>query len=810
MAVVLALASRGASADSPTIRIDPAPIVLEGAAARQQVAVSVEESDGSARDLTASARFSVEPSTVADVSATGVLTPRADGLATLKVEVGGRTSVAPVEVRGAARARPPSYRLEVAALLSKAGCNTGPCHGNINGKGGFRLSLRGDDPAFDLLSLTRDTFGRRADLTDPAKSLIVLKPTGQSPHEGGLRFSTGSPEAAALLGWIASGAKDDLATAPKLVKLDVFPDHRIAAAPSLAQQLLVTATFSDGSKRDVTRQASFDLNDPTQVSVTPDGRVEAKRPIEATVAVRYLGGRGVSRLAFLPERTGFVWRDVPATNKVDSHVFAKLKAHKILPSEVATDAAFLRRAYLDALGLLPTPDEARAFLGDADPEKRPKLVDRLLTRPEFADFWALKWADLLRNEEKTMGPKGVWVFQRWLRDQVAADVPLDAFVRQLVASTGSNFQNPPSSFHRTNRDPLSAAEAVGQVFLGVRLQCARCHNHPYDSWTQDDYYGLAAYFGNVRRKEINNKRSDALDTHEITGDEVVYLDGDPGTLQPRSREMLAPKPPNGPRPQLNNDPDALDDLARWLTVDNPQFARNMANRAWFHLMGRGIVDPVDDFRESNPPSNPALLDELSAQLVADGYRLKPLVALIMKSRTYGLEARPNETNAEDEINFSHAAVRLLPAEVLIDAISQVFEQPEPYDKAPRDIRTVQMPGAHPGGAFLKTFGKPDRLLTCECERSESTTLAQAFQLINGEAIRAKLIADDNRIGRLLRANAPDAAILDELALAALGHEFDATRRARFLEHVAKAPDRRKAWEDVAWAILNSKEFLLRH
>ena len=808
--ILLSLRWCDASDDAPVVAIHPPTIVLEGVQARQQVSAWLEGTDGSIRDATASASYKVEPPAIADVSSTGVVTPRSDGRASLRVEVGGRSAIASIEVRSARRDRPASYRLDVAALLSKSGCNSGPCHGNINGKGGFRLSLRGDDPGFDLAALTRDTFGRRTDLAEPSKSLILLKPTGLVPHEGGRRFATDSPEAVALRRWIASGARDDVADAPKLVRLEVFPPGRIAASPSLSQQLVVTATFSDGSRRDVTRQASYDLNDPTQVSVTPDGRVEAKRPIETTIAVRYLNGRGVSRLAFLPDRDGFVWRDREPKNRIDLAVFAKLKTHKIRPSESAPDAAFLRRAYLDALGVLPTPDEARAFLADPDPEKRSRLVDRLLLRPEFADFWALKWADLLRNEEKTMGPKGVWVFQRWLRDQIAADVPLDAFARRLIASTGSNFANPPSSFYRTNRDPSAATEAFAQVFLGIRLQCARCHNHPYDAWTQDDYYGLAAYFSNVRRKEVNNRRADNLDTHEINGDELIYLSGLPGMVHPRSGEKLDPKPPNGRKPNLGDDLDALDDLADWLTCDNPQFARNMANRAWFHLMGRGVVEPVDDFRESNPPSNPALLDVLASELVSGGYRLRPLVALIMKSETYGLDARPNETNSDDEINFSHAAVRLLPAEVLMDAISQFLERPESYDRSPQGVRTVQMPGAHPGGSFLGTFGKPDRLLTCECERSESTTLAQAFQLINGEAMRSKLIAEDNRIGRLIRSGAADAEILDELALAALGHDFDATRRARFLEHVGRATDRRKSWEDVAWAILNSKEFLLRH
>ncbi len=809
-ALILALGSPALADLTGSLQLEPASIRLTGHSARQQVAVSLSLSDGTTRDLTSIARFRVEPASVAEVSPSGVVIPIADGQARLMVEAEGLRVEAAITVVDASRIRPASYRLDVAAVLSKAGCNSGPCHGNLNGKGGFRLSLRGDDPGFDLASLTRDTFGRRVDRASPASSLILRKPTGQLPHEGGQRFDVRSPEARALLSWIEAGARDDRATAPALARLEVFPAERIAPAPGLSQQLVVTATFADGSRRDVTRQAAFDVNDPAQVSVTPDGRVEARRPIEAVVAVRYLGGRGVSRLAFLPDRPHFAFRDLPERNVVDTRVFAKLKAHKIRPSAPCSDATFLRRAALDALGILPTPEEARAFLADHDPLKRDRLVDRLLERPEFADFWALKWADLLRNEEKTMGAKGVWVFQRWLRDQVAADAPLDGFVRALVASTGSNYATPATSFHRTNRDPMTAAETVGQVFLGLRLQCARCHNHPFDVWTQDDYFGLAASFGNVRRKQIGNVRNDNLDLREINGDEVIYLEGPPGIVQPRTGQRLAPKPPGGPRPDLAGDSDALARLADWLTVDNPQFARNQANRVWFHLMGRGIVDPVDDFRDSNPPTNPALLEALSEAFRAGGYRLRPLVALIMKSTTYGLDARPDETSAEDEANFAHAAVRLLPAEVLLDAIGRVLERSEPFERAPASIRAVQMPGARPGGTFLKTFGKPDRLLTCECERSESTTLAQAFQLINGDEIRGKLSARGNRIGRLLDVGATDAAILEEFTLAALCREPSSAERDRFLSHVARSSDRRKAWEDVAWAILNSKEFLLRH
>ena len=447
----------------------------------------------------------------------------------------------------------------------------------------------------------------------------------------------------------------------------------------------MTALFDDGTTRDVTRLAAYDVSDPTRVEVSVDGQVHARGPCETAIAVRYMKGRATSRLAFVADRPGFVWRGEKPRGTIDTLVFAKLKALRINPSPTCGDAVFLRRAFLDAIGLLPNPEEGRAFLESTDPAKRDKLIDRLVERPEFADFWALKWADLLRNEEKTMGEKGSWVLQRWLRDQLARDEPLDAMVRKIVAGLGSTWQNPPASFHRTNRDPTTAAESVGQVFLGIRLQCARCHNHPYDVWTQDDYYGLAAFFANIARKQPIDGRKDGLDRHEINGDEYIYVSGRAEMVQPRTGVVLQPKCPHGPtidRPGRDNT-NALETLADWLTRDNPQFSRNLANRIWFHLLGRGIVDPVDDFRESNPPSNPALLEAVTSQFEANGMRLKPLVEWIMKSRTYQLSATPDETNAGDEANFSHAVVRLLPAEVLLDAISQVVGVPERFRHAPR-------------------------------------------------------------------------------------------------------------------------------
>ena len=688
----------------------------------------------------------------------------------------------------------------------------GACHGNLNGKGGFRLSLRGDDPAFDQASLCRDASGRRVSLIAPERSLVFLKPTGLVPHEGGRRFDPESIEARALCEWIKGGARDEKESAPRVQSLRVFPAERILAPGSFEQQLVVTALLTDGSIRDVTRQAAFDVSDPTRAEVSSDGLVKAVRGCETAVSVRYMNGRGTARITFLETKPDFVWRGLPTTGPFDGPVFAKLKAMRINPSGMCSDSVFLRRAFLDSIGRLPEPAEARSFLADADPRKRARLADRLVERPEFADFWALKWADVLRNEEKTMGEKGAWALERWLRDQIARDTPLDTLTRRIVAGLGSTWKNPPASFYRTNRDPMTAAESVSQVFLGYRMQCARCHNHPFDVWTQDDYFGLAAFFSNIARKQINNVRRDRLDSHEINGDEIVYIQGRAGIVQPRTGMPLQPKYPGGPEAAgpAGEDDNALERLATWLTRANRQFSRNLANRVWFHLLGRGIVEPVDDFRDSNPPSNPALLDAVTAFFEAHGLRLKPLVAEIIKSQAYQQTAAPEPSNSDDESNFSHAFVKLLPAEVLLDALSDVLGVPERFSRAPEALRAAQLPGPVQGSAFLKSFGKPDRLLTCECERSESTTLAQAFQMINGETVRRKLESPSNRIAKRLAAGSSDSELLSDIYLIAMCREPTGDERAAVLSHIARSGDRRKAWEDVVWALLNSKEFLLRH
>ncbi|WP_152050603.1 DUF1549 and DUF1553 domain-containing protein [Tautonia marina] len=808
---VWSLPNLQAAPSSPqSLSIEPASIHLSDPSDRQQVVVTAHFADGSIRDVTSEATFSVDSDGLAHVSPSGVLTPRTGGGSTsLIVRFGAATAEASITVASTESPRPISYRQDVAAVFSKAGCNMGACHGNLNGKGGFKLSLRGDDPGLDLLTITRGVFARRIDTVAPESSLILLKGLGQLPHEGGRRFGPEDLEAHILRSWIAGGARDDLGSVPEVASLSIFPSDRINAAPSLTQQLVVTATFTDGSTRDVTRLAAFDLDDPTAVAVSPSGLVRRNGSGESVVSARFLGNHAVSRLAFLPDRASFAWDGPAPKTPFDEAVFAKLEALKIHASPPTPDHVFLRRAFLDAIGVLPTPDEARAFLDSDDPDKRAHLVDALLDRPEFADFWALKWADLLRNEEKTMGPKGVWAFQRWLRDQIAADVPLTNFAEALLTGSGSSWGNPPASFYRTNRDPETCAESFGQIFLGVRLQCARCHNHPFDVWTQDDYYGIAAAFANIERKEVNNTRRDRLNSHEINGDVLVHLKGTPRMTHPVTRERVAPTAPGGVLLEFADDNDARAALADWLTRHDEQFARNMANRVWFHLFGRGVVDPVDDFRSSNPPSNPALLDALTDAFITGGYRVKPLVRQIMTSAVYGLDSTPRPTNLDDEANFARARIKLLPAEVLLDAIASALDRPADLDGVPPGTRAVSLAGANTGPEFLDAFGKPDRLLTCECERSEETTLSQAFQLINGSSVRAILEDPNNRLGQLLDSQLSNEAKLDELYVASLCRPPTDEEVSGALDYLSSATNPRAAWEDIAWALVNSKEFLLR-
>ena len=718
-----------------------------------------------------------------------------------------------------ARAGEVSFRNEVMPVLAKAGCNAGTCHGNKNGKGGFKLSLRGQDPDLDYITLTREVSGRRLNALEPDQSLALLKATTQAPHEGGLRFRPDSDEYATFRRWIAEGLGDDGPDLPRLERLEVSPTERVIVEPATNVQITAHAIFSDGTRRDITKLAVYDPAN-ILVTVSHDGLVQRERAGETTVLVRYLQTQVPVRLAFVPARPEFVWAAPPENNFIDQHVFAKLRALRLNPSGLCDDATFLRRAYLDLLGILPTAGEARAFAADRRKDKRARLVDTLFERPEFADFWALKWADLLRTEEKVLDRKGVQNFHHWIRQSLAENKPLDQFVREILTARGSSYAQPAANYLRAIRTPVARAESTAQLFLGVRLQCAQCHNHPYDRWTQDDYYNWADLFSRVDYKILENNKRDKLDSHEFVGEQIVFMARSGEVINARSGQPASPRFLGAQTPDLGDDRDRLEALAAWVTSPtNALFVRSQVNRVWYQLMGRGLVDPIDDFRPTNPPSHPELLDALAREFVARRFDLRRLIRLVMNSRAYQLSAEPTAANANDEINYSHVLPRRLSAEQMIDAQHQVAGVPARFNGYPVGMRASQLPSLPAAnrrtakGAsmenMLKLFGKPQRMLTCECERSSETTMNQAFQLISGPAVNHLLTETDNRLGALLNSGRTDAQIIDELYWTALNRPPDAQESRDALAYLEKSGDRRPALEDVTWGLLNAKEFILR-
>ncbi len=712
-----------------------------------------------------------------------------------------------------------SFTNDVSAVLSRAGCNMGACHGNLNGKGGLKLSLRGEDPAYDYLALTRGALARRIDPSSPDASLVLQKAVGRVPHEGGVRFPVESVEYRALRSWIANGGAFD--SPPKLAKLVVTPTRQVLATPNDSFQLKAVAHFADGSTRDVTSLAAIETTTIGVVKILPSREVQKEQDGETTVLVRYLGHQVPVRVAFVPDGPAPDVSVLKSKSKIDELVAKQLQELRIPPSALADDAMFLRRASLDATGTLPAADVVRKFLADPSPDKREKLIDSLLARPEFAEYWAMKWSDLLRNEEKSLDRKGVQVYHRWIKTWLAEDRPLNEFAREILAARGSTYENPPTNFYRAVRDPQARAEAVAQVFLGVRVNCAKCHNHPFDRWTQDDYHRFAAFFPQVQYRVLSNTRKDDLDKHEFVGEQIVFTSRKGETTLPRTGETAVPKTLGDDRSPAGDD-DRLIMLAEWVaSPDNPFFAKAQANRIWFHLFGRGLVEPNDDFKVTNPASNPELMDHLAAEFKAGGFRLKPLVKTILMSRTYQLSSSSNAGNAGDASHFSHAIIQPLEAEQLLDAMSRVFDSNVQFNGYPSGIRAGAVPamsqagtggrrgGASMGERFLRVFGKPERLLTCDCERSEEAGLLQAFQMINGEQVNAMLRKSDNRIGKLLDRGATDPEMLDELYLAALSRYPNENEKSKLFEYVKSKESRRAAWEDVAWGIVNAKEFLLR-
>ncbi|MBX6313612.1 MAG: DUF1549 domain-containing protein [Isosphaeraceae bacterium] len=790
------------------LEIEPAETALVGRRATAQLLATGYYADGSVRDLTHQADWSSGDPSVLAVDRGGMIAPRGDGRAEVCVRWGSIEARAAIEVREAGRAQPIRFEHEVLPALTKAGCNQGACHGTPSGKNGFRLSLRGYDPALDYMTLTREIGTRRTNPMEPDASLILLKGSAAIDHQGGRRFTPSDLTYCILRDWVAEGLRPEPPGAPALVALSVTPQVRVLDEPARDQQLVVRARFADGSTRDVTRLARFSSSDDSVARVEDSGRVHRVHRGEATILVAFENQVATSRLVFREPVPGLVWTDPPTNNFIDAHVFAKLKLLRIPPSDLADDATFLRRVYLDTIGLPPTPEEVRAFLADRRPDKRARLIDALLERPEYVDYWALKWADRLGCNQRFTGLKGAYTYHRWIRDQIAANVPFDRFVRAIVTAKGPNYTHPPASFYRRLRNPEEAVESVCQLFLGVRLQCAKCHNHVSERWTQDDYYGMAAFFSQVRFK--NGPQYHA----QYNKEETVYLVPSAEVIQPRTGQVMSPKPLAAPASTIEPGRDRREVLADWLVSPaNPFFAKAAVNRVWYHLLGRGIVEPVDDLRDSNPPASEELLQALADDLIAHGFDLKRTIRLILNSRTYALSAVPNAFNAEDERYFSHARVRLLAAEPLLDAISQATGIAEPLFHLPPGTRAAQIPDGEFHHPFLRTFGQPLRSVACECERGADSTLEQALQIVGGRTVHAKIIAPENRIGKLLASGADDPTIVDELFLATLCRPPTEAERTLALDRLGARPQpeaRRRALEDLLWSLLNHAEFLFQH
>jgi len=768
-----------------SLAVEPTQLTLLHGDDRQGVLVTATRADRSVVDRTRSARYRIAHPNLATVSAHGVVAPLAAGETTLIVEVDNHAVQVPIAIKSAGR-RPVSFRNDVLPILAKADCSSGPCHGTPRGKGGFTLSLRGCDPAGDYASLTRAGNGRNIDRLHPAQSLFLLKAAGLVRHESDKLLLPNSPQADMLRRWIAQGLEAGAITDPHPVALEMRPAFTLVPQPGLTQQLRVRARFGDGSVRDVTEQARYSSNHEETARVGEDGLITTSARGDAAILARYGTLVAVSTVAVIKHNAAFVWNNPPENNFVDKLINANLLAREIRPSELCTDTEFLRRVSLDLVGLQPLPPEVRAFLADKRPDKRARKIDELLARPEHAEFWALKWAEMLRLDPAVLKDKGALGFHRWLRDSIAANKPLDRLVREILTAEGSCFENPPANFYRAFPTPDAAAEASAQIFLGIRLECAKCHDHPFEKWGPRDYFGLSAFFSQVARKPGAGR-----------DDLVIYRAEIPAQARHAgSSEMLAPSLLDGKSVAVAKDQDARGVLAGWLTdKTNPWLARATVNRLWSQLFARGLIDPVDDMRSSNPAINEALLQALAKELVDQGFDMRRLLRSVLGSRTYQLAVANNPFNAEDTQNFSRCVPRLLRVQQLTNNISQV----------------TGVPDDNPLGLLPKDFQGPTRQPACSCERDSDNNIAAALILINSDHLVAKLANPNGYLATLIKtAGITDDQVAEEVTLRALCRPPTPVEIGAIRGHLAGKKDRFQAAQDVLWALLNTKDFIYNH
>ncbi len=796
--------------DVTSIEAYPARVVLDGRYDSRQLILTARLGDGRNCDVTGLVPWSVAHVNQARVSPSGRLTPLADGETEVVASLGSHLARIPIVIRNFATDRPINFANQVVPIFTKLGCNSGGCHGKQSGQNGFRLSLLGFDPSFDYETLVDEGRGRRVFVTAPEQSLLLLKATGTIAHGGGRKLEPGSDEYQIVRRWIAAGAPVGRATDAVLTQVTVYPVASVLSRGG-RQQLSVSAHYSDGRVEDVTRRAQYESNDTQLATADGEGLVTTRELSgEAAVMVRYQGQVAVFR-ATVPLGKPTPAYAFPEQTFVDRHTSKKWRELGLVPSERCTDAEFLRRASLDLCGVVPTPDEVRAFSADPDANKREKLVDRLVESEGYCDLFAHKWADILRVTRRNQPTRahGTFAFHAWIRDALAADLPYDQFVRTILVALGDEAKAPQTVWYKDLQSPEQLVDDTAQVFLGMRIACAQCHHHPYEKWSQDDYYGLAAFFGRLRRKPqiepgvVLNGERPRQSIYLLAAGTVTNK----RTKRPAVTTFLDGKPVDVP---AGDDPRRV--LADWMTdAKNPYFARAVANRYWAHFFGRGIVDPLDDMRATNPPANPQLLDALAADLVEHGYRLKHLVRSICKSRTYQLSAVPNEFNAHDRHAYARYYPRRLPAEVLYDVLNQVLGSKADFAGIPADThapqRALALPDESVRSYFLDVFGRPQRLSACECERVAETNLAQVLHLLNSNEVQRRLSGASGRAASLAKDPRPDAAKVDDLFLWVVAHPPTSGQREAALTHIAKCgKDKKRAYEDLLWSLINTKEF----
>jgi mono/diheme cytochrome c family protein len=758
--------------------------------------------DGTTKDVTSSVKADVADASLVSLKA-AQLTPLSDGETTVAIDYRGKTCEVPVKIDAATTDRPVSFQLDVMPVFMSAGCNTGSCHGAARGKDGFMLSLFGYDPRGDYHRLTREFSGRRINLALPEESLLLEKVVEAVPHSGGKRFEVDSVPYNTLLRWLKADAPDDPKDVAQPLRMEIYPKQMVLEGEGATQQMTVRCFYSDGTNRDVTPLAVFGSNNAISSGVSPDGLVTANARGEAFIMARFATFTEGSQCIVIPKNLDYARPELTESNFIDSLVHEKLHKLRILPSEICSDDIFLRRAYLDIIGKVPEPETYHAFTADSDPKKREKLVDTLLERKEFTELWVMKFAELLQirtQNNRGVSYKSTLLYFNWLQDRIANNVPFDKIVQELLGATGGTFGTPATNYYQIERDTLKLAENCAQVFMGMRLQCAQCHNHPFDRWTMNDYYGFASFFTQVGRKKAEDPR-----------ETIVFNSGGGETNHPVTKKPVPPKFLGGEQPETKGK-DRRKVLAEWLaSEDNPYFATNLSNLIWAHFFGMGIIDPVDDVRISNPASNPELLAELGKRFTSYNYDFKRLVRDIGTSQTYQRSTRANDSNADNDKNFARALIRRQRAEVLLDSISQVTVTKNKFRGLPQGARAVQIADGNVSTYFLKTFGRAERETVCSCEVRMDPNLGQALHLLNGDATGNRILSG-GVIESQLKEGLEPAAIIEDLYIRCFSRKPSPEELKQVLGEVdaVEKKEKRAVLEDIFWALLNSKEFLFNH